>query len=106
MSNIHPRIKRERKTIKAMIGIYCKGKHKNNIDKCPICKELLDYSLNRLDKCKFQENKPICARCPIHCYKPDMREKIRSIMRYAGPRILYHHPILAILHLIDRTKKV
>jgi hypothetical protein len=30
-----------------------------------------------------------------------MRETIRIVMRYAGPRMLVYHPILAIQHLLD-----
>jgi hypothetical protein len=66
----------------------------------------LDYARTRLRKCPFQEGKTTCAKCPIHCYKPDRREKIRAVMRYAGPRMLVRHPILALLHLIvDNWRK-
>ena len=47
-----------------------------------------------------EENKPTCKKCPIHCYKPDMKEKMREAMRYAGPRMMWYHPIAAIKHLI------
>lgn len=57
--------------------------------------------MTRLDRCIYSPNKPTCVNCPTHCYKPDMREQIRVVMRYAGPRMLAKHPMLAILHLID-----
>jgi len=97
---------RERKTIEAMIGIYCQGKHGTREGLCSACVELLDYARARLRKCPFQRDKPTCAKCPIHCYKPDMRERIRAVMRYAGPRMLYRHPVLALLHFIDGVRKV
>jgi hypothetical protein len=31
-----------------------------------------------------------------------MREKIINVMRYSGPRIIFHHPFIAIQHLIDK----
>ena len=31
--------------------------------------------------------------------KPEMREKIRQVMRYSGPRMIFHHPIAALRHL-------
>ena len=68
---------------------------------CPQCQALLDYAHKRLDHCKFGEDKPSCTRCPVHCYKPDMREQIRQVMRYSGPRMLLHDPIMAIRHLWD-----
>jgi hypothetical protein len=46
-----------------------------------------------------------CAKCPVHCYRPELRERIRAVMRYAGPRMLFRHPRLAILHLWDRVKR-
>ena len=68
---------------------------------CPQCQALLDYAHKRLEHCKFGEDKPSCTRCPVHCYKPAMREQIRQVMRYSGPRMLLHNPIMAIRHLWD-----
>ena len=68
---------------------------------CPQCQALLDYAHKRLEHCKFGENKPSCTRCPVHCYKPAMREQIRQVMRYSGPRMLLHDPVMAIRHLWD-----
>jgi hypothetical protein len=61
----------------------------------------MDYAFERLRKCPFQEKKSTCANCAVHCYKPVMRERVRVMMRYAGPRMLLRHPILTILHLVD-----
>jgi Nitrous oxide-stimulated promoter len=94
------RITRERRTIEAMIGIYCRDHHAA-AGLCPECRELLDYATCRLSRCPFGAEKPACARCPIHCYKPQMRERVKAVMRYAGPRMLYRHPILAVLHQWD-----
>ncbi len=69
------------------------------------CAPLRDYALERLDKCPFQEGKTTCAKCRVHCYKPEMREKVRTVMRYSGPRMLYRHPVLAVMHLVDSRRK-
>jgi hypothetical protein len=98
-----PRIERERKTVEAMARIFCRNRHRRDL--CPECSELLAYAGRRLDKCPFGEMKPACSNCPIHCYKPDMREQIRAVMRYAGPRIVWRHPVLAAYHLIDARRK-
>ena len=68
---------------------------------CPQCQELLTYAHLRLERCKFGNDKPSCTRCPVHCYKPAMRQQIRQVMRYSGPRMLLHNPVLAIRHLWD-----
>ena len=100
MRNAHPRVAREQKTIETMIGIYCRGKHERKGELCSDCRQLLDYARTRLEKCPFQENKSTCAKCTVHCYKPEMREKIRVVMRYSGPRMLLRHPVLAVMHLV------
>jgi hypothetical protein len=103
---MHPRMKRERKTVDNMIKIYCRDQHKTEGGVlCQECRELAEYALLRLKNCPFQENKTTCGNCPIHCYKPYMREKIRAVMRYAGPRMMRHHPLLAIGHMIDGLRK-
>jgi predicted amidophosphoribosyltransferase len=90
----------EKRTVVAMIEIFCHGQHDTKKELCPECRELLDYALQRLEKCPFQEKKPKCSECPVHCYKPDMREKIRAVMKYAGPRMLYRHPVLSGAHYL------
>ena len=96
------RIKREEITVKKMIEIYCKDKHNTNNELCEKCNEITLYAEKKLKKCIFGENKPICVDCPVHCYRNNEREYIREIMRYAGPRMITKHPIMAIMHIIDQ----
>ncbi|WP_268753200.1 nitrous oxide-stimulated promoter family protein [Desulfopila aestuarii] len=98
-------MRRELHTIRAMIAIYCKFHHHYRHTLCPDCFELLNYAEKRLKHCPFQENKPTCGNCSIHCYKPEMQEKIRIVMRFAGPRMIYLHPLMAIRHLLDSRRK-
>jgi hypothetical protein len=84
-----------------MIRLYCRCHHGSQDALCDDCDELQTYALARLDHCRYGENKPTCQNCPTHCYKPDRREQIRTVMRFAGPRMLRHHPILALAHLWD-----
>ena len=69
---------------------------------CGECRELLEYSLARLEHCKFGNTKTKCHKCPVHCYRPDMREKIRTVMRFSGPRMLLYHPLEALRYLFSR----
>lgn len=101
MINTHPRLVRERKTIAAMAHLYCQKTHhspKNTL--CPDCQAMVHYASERLARCPFQENKPTCAKCTVHCYKPVMREKVRQMMRRAGPLMLFQHPLLTFFHLV------
>jgi len=88
-----------------MIALYCRDHHHTEGELCNACRELVAYASVRLEHCPFQENKTTCGNCPIHCYKPQMREKIREVMRYSGPRMIWHHPLLAIGHMLDGLKK-
>ncbi len=90
-----------------MIGMYCRDHHGTaQHDLCGECGALHAYAMQRIDKCPFCLAKPTCANCPIHCYKPDRREEVRQVMRYAGPRMLKRHPVLAVLHTIDGFRTV
>lgn len=95
------RIEKEKLVVKEMIELYCKKKEKNK-ELCEECKSLLDYAYKRLDYCKFGEYKSSCQKCPIHCYKKDMRERMRQVMRFSGPRMLFYHPVAALKHLLQK----
>jgi hypothetical protein len=100
------RIIRERKTVEAMIRLYCHDHHGTRAEAlCADCQALTAYAGERLAKCPFQENKTVCAKCRVHCYKAQMRERIREVMRYAGPRMLRRHPVMAVQHLWDSFRK-
>src|SRR4030042_6436192 len=101
----HPRITREKKTIDAMIHINCKNKHETKKELCPECAELFEYAKLRLDKWPFQEKKSTCGKCVVHCYKPDMKEKVKVVMRFSGPRMMLYHPSLAFHHVWDARRK-
>jgi hypothetical protein len=94
----------EEKTIRIMIRMFCAGRHKSRSGLCAECSGLLEYALERVGKCRFGENKPVCRNCSVHCYKPEMREKIKRVMRYAGPRLLFRNPLLSLIHAIDSIK--
>jgi len=97
----HPRLARELRTLSAMIGIYCHDAHAEDDGLCDGCAALLAYATRRLDRCVFGDDKPTCAKCTVHCYSAALREHVRVVMRYAGPRMLRRHPVLAVRHMID-----
>ena len=96
------RIEREKKTVKIMIEIYCRKKHKHKDGLCDECTELLDYAHKRLRFCKFGENKSTCGKCPIHCYKKDMKAKIKDVMKFSGPRLIIYNPLELIRHALNK----
>ena len=106
MKNIQTKREKEKRMVSEMILLYCRRNHgtaKGQL--CMNCKELNDYARSRSDKCPFMENKTFCSNCKVHCYRPDMREKIRTVMRFSGPRMIFHHPTAAIRHDIAAKKE-
>lgn len=95
------RLNREWRTMAAMIGCYCHDHHGRNAGLCEECDSLLQYATVRLARCRFGTEKPTCAKCPVHCYVPARREQVRIVMRYAGPRMVWKHPLLSIRHWLD-----
>ena len=100
MSN---RTDNEKTVVGHMIRLYCRKKEGNS-SLCPKCEELLNYAYGRLDHCRYGNEKPTCRKCPIHCYRPEMKERIKIIMRWSGPRMILYHPVAAIKHLIRELK--
>lgn len=95
------RIEREKKVVKMMICLYCRKKEGNRL-LCESCRALLEYAELRLDHCPFGEKKTSCKHCRVHCYKPGMREQMRKVMRFSGPRMMFYHPWVALQHLLGK----
>jgi len=101
------RLGREMRTMTCMVRVYCRDHHATGGRQiCPACEAFLAYAGRRLEKCPYGNDKPTCANCPIHCYKPAPREFAREMMGYAGPRMTFRHPWLALLHLLDSRREV
>jgi len=98
--------------------IYCNGKHRGAAQAplgsdgarlgvyrnvpvvCETCAELLAYAEKRRAFCA-KHPKPFCTHCDTHCYKTAMREHMRDVMRYAGPRSMFHgYAIQGFRHLL------
>lgn len=105
MKDIEDKRTREKKIVSQMIALYCRKKHHSGGSLCGACEELDTYARMRSDKCPFMETKTFCSNCKVHCYKPEMREKIREVMRFSGPRMIFYHPIVAVRHVIETKKE-
>ncbi|MGA2176057.1 MAG: nitrous oxide-stimulated promoter family protein [Verrucomicrobiota bacterium] len=99
------RLNREWVTMEAMIRIHCRDHHKATAALCPECQQLLDYASVRLERCRFGAEKPTCAKCPVHCYQRARREQVKVVMRYAGPRMLWEHPVMSLRHWLDGFRR-
>ena len=97
----------EADVMEKMIAIYCRGKKhaartrapQETAALCPDCRRLLAHARERVVRCPRMHVKSFCSVCPVHCYSADMREQIRAVMRYSGPRMLLHHPLMTLHHI-------
>ena len=90
------RIEREKRTVAVMVKMYCDHYHDKVGAICSDCDELTKFANERINRCIFQKDKPVCSGCQVHCYRTDMRDKIKTVMRFAGPKMMFRHPILGI----------
>jgi hypothetical protein len=100
MFNNQYRLLREKQTVGIMIDLYCKMNHSAESN-CNECREIKAYVFKKLEKCPFGIQKPTCLNCKVHCYQKSEREKIREIMKFSGPKMIFRHPYLAIMHILD-----
>jgi len=98
--DINSKREKEKEVVSLMIRLYCRKKHGTKDGLCPECAELASYACARSDRCPFMEEKTFCSNCKVHCYEPEMREKIRAVMRFSGPRMIFYHPVMAVRHVI------
>lgn len=103
--NVQTKREREKAMVSEMITLYCRKRHGGKNGLCPECAALDTYARQRSDKCPFMETKTFCSNCRVHCYKPEMRKKIRAVMRFSGPRMIFRHPITAVCHVLEVKKE-
>ena len=105
MKNIQTKREQEKQMVSQMIALYCRRNHHTKGALCPDCAALSGYACQRSDRCPFMETKTFCSNCQVHCYKPEMREKIRTVMRFSGPRMIFYHPVAAVRHVVETRRE-
>lgn len=105
MKNIQTKREREKQMVSQMIALCCRRNHHTKGALCPDCAAQNDYARQRSDRCPFMETKTFCSNCRVHCYKPEMREKIRAVMRFSGPWMILYHPVAAVRHVVETKRE-
>lgn len=103
MIDIAKKRENEKQTVRLMIEIYCRRNHRSN-GLCGECGELAEYAEMRVERCPYMETKTFCSKCKTQCYNTKMREKIRKVMRFSGPRMIFYSPVLVIRHKMEERK--
>ena len=117
------KVRSDTRVVAGLAAIYCAGNHRDRerehlasdavslgvygrrVPKlCAECAEHIRYAEKRRAYCP-RDPKPFCAHCDTHCYKPDEAEWQRQMMRYAGPRSMWHgYAIPGIKHALEARK--
>ena len=105
MASYQKRLEREQKTVRQMIAIYCRdlhrGKDREGSQLCDDCGKLAEYAAARIVGWRFAAHKPVCSKCRVHCYKTELRHKIKKVMQHSGRQMIFRHPVLAVRHFLD-----
>lgn len=104
MQDLQKKRDREQALVQQMIQLYCARRHHTDGGLCPDCQALSDYAAQRVQRCPVMAQKTFCSRCQIHCYQPAMRRQIQTVMRFAGPRMLFYHPLMVLRHALQGKK--
>lgn len=89
----------EKAVFREMTLLFCRAQHRHDTI-CPECDALVRYAWQRIDACRFGDAKSFCSACTVHCFSPDRRAQTKLVMRFAGPRMLFHRPLMFIRHMI------
>jgi len=103
-NSVQLKVIHEKKVIGEMIALYCRKKHGTGKNLCAECAELYAYAQDKIDRCRFIEKKTFCSACTVHCYSPDMRTRVKTVMRFSGPRMFLYHPVLVVKHILVTLK--
>lgn len=94
----------KKRVFEKMTILYCRGQ-KHPGSPCEDCRTLIDYAFRRVELCPFEKDGTFCSSCKVHCFQDEMRENVKKVMRYSGPRIFLHHPILVMRLLTRRMNR-
>lgn len=103
----------------SFVAIYCRENHKTadlqaflfkdeklrqavsdkKLVLCPDCGKLLNHGMVKLMLCPY-DPKPMCKKCPTHCYAPGYREKMREVMRFSGTHLIKHGRLDLLFHYL------
>jgi len=112
------KLRRDLRTLARFIGLYCRTRHADAprtpvtlkthdvaalngrpLSLCAECRKLLAHAFVKRTLCPY-DPKPMCKKCPTHCYAPRYRAQIREVMRYCGRRLVLRGRLDYLFHLL------
>lgn len=93
---------RDLKTLEAIGRIYCKAHHQgteqDEAGLCPSCREAVESTFARAANCPNHQTNN-CEDCEVKCQRGDAQKRIKQIMRYSAPRMIFCHPLMTLEYL-------
>jgi hypothetical protein len=99
------RVVRERENLETMVRLFCHCQHHGQ-GLCPECQQLLNYSKEHLESCRWGFDKPVCDNCSFQCFLPACREKIQAAIGATKMHMLWQHPQMSLRHWVDSLHHV
>lgn len=93
---------RDLKTLEAIGRIFCNAHHpdadRDEAGLCPACRNTIDATFARTATCPNHQRSN-CEDCAVKCQRGDAQARIKEIMRYSAPRMLFRHPLMTLEYL-------
>lgn len=118
MSVFEPKVKSDIKTLAKFVYIYCRENHSHGekrpfiykgkgadeldfpgIELCPECAKLLNHGIAKRAMCPM-DPKPMCKKCPNHCYHPLYREQMKEVMKFSGIYLVKRGRLDMLIHYL------
>jgi hypothetical protein len=112
------KLRRDLKVLISFITLYCRGLHRDagkapfELARYPVpwgktdppqlcaeCRKLLAHAIVKRTHCPL-DPKPACKKCPVQCYSPAYRAKMREVMRYSGRKLVLTGRLDYLWHLL------
>ena len=105
IDKIQGKREREKRTVALMIRLYCRKKHGTKKIFVPNAKHFRSMRCSAVINAPLWKPRPfaltaVCIVTSRKCVK-----KIREVMRFSGPRMILHHPVMAVRHVIESKKE-
>jgi hypothetical protein len=111
------KLQKDLRLLAKFVQVFCKHKHAerakapfalktHDVDSlcrpgpllCAPCARLLGHAFIKRTRCPY-DPKPMCKKCPTHCYAQHCRDEMREVMKYSGRRLVLTGRLDYLLHL-------
>jgi hypothetical protein len=112
-------VQRDLKVVARFIEVYCHHQHGEankgpvhlktfdvlticgkELSLCTECGKLLAHAFVKRSNCPF-DPKPMCKKCPDHCYATNYAKRMREVMKFSGRKLVLSGRLDYLFHLFS-----